>query len=726
MEVERILPVLLAGVTAFVACSRMARGDSDPTGRMTPRGDIRVIHTADGHQLYTMKYLIRSRGPSAMPTEADLCRYVDDLAANDVDVFSPNVFYSGFAMWDCASCDWWTFGYECKDLQAAGLEPIAIWAKRCHQHEMKIMAKFRMNDRHCGGDLTSKSMGSFLREHQEWWLKAFPGGLDFSFQGVRDWLFAVMQEVVQTYDVDGLELDYMRFPHVFPPGDPETHQPVLTAFTRRIRNMLTKEGRNKGRKLLLGVRVPQTLQECHQLSLDVPVWIEKGLIDYVCPSDFVSPDFDAPYEEFSRLTRKSDCTLYPAVHPLPLWGQARMIFMSEPNYRALVNNFYAQGADGLSTFNYQYYWEGMLALSYAGVPENYPKAFEYLKGLRNPERLLEGDRHYVFYPLRRFFGLKDRSGPKMVMRRDSKTFSRYAFRAAEDLGGRQKALLRFSAAGMRPGDTIQVRFNGKVVPADKIEQRYYEQGRTRDEEGLILPAYTRCEFVPETAGGAFGENVLEARLLRSANGATGDVTVPEIELAVSASGKEPDEIMRMMHYEAPEPVEVLAGYHPSHPAAWKDIDANRQQAGRIWKGAQRFVLAKKARVTAVDILLMPDQEKLEYGDRGIVMTLESDDNRRPSGRPASEGATVELIPWKTPRGLTMKLQGYYRFEFAKPLELAPGTYWMVMENKGGGVYYPMYTKTSKEHYPEGAFVQGGKEAEGVCPLFGVFGEYISP
>ena len=43
--------------------------------------------------------------------------------------------------------------------------------------------------------------------------------LDYTVQGVRDWLFSLMEEVANQFDIDGLEFNYTRLP---PPGsDPE-------------------------------------------------------------------------------------------------------------------------------------------------------------------------------------------------------------------------------------------------------------------------------------------------------------------------------------------------------------------------------------------------------------------------------------------------------------------------------------------------------------------------
>ena len=79
--------------------------------------------------------------------------------------------------------------------------------------------------------------------------------------------------------------------------------------------MLDDEARNKGRRLLLGVRVPETVDECHDCGLDLPTWIATGILDYASPANSMYSNHNARWEEFSRLTRGTACRLLPGVLP---------------------------------------------------------------------------------------------------------------------------------------------------------------------------------------------------------------------------------------------------------------------------------------------------------------------------------------------------------------------------------------------------------------------------
>ena len=70
--------------------------------------------------------------------------------------------------------------------------------------------------------------------------------------------------------MDGVELNFIRHGYCFSAETARDQHPVMTALLPRVRQMLDETGEKKGRRLLLGVRVPTTLDECHELGFDIP------------------------------------------------------------------------------------------------------------------------------------------------------------------------------------------------------------------------------------------------------------------------------------------------------------------------------------------------------------------------------------------------------------------------------------------------------------------------
>ena len=715
--------ILLYGATLFaIGATAPADGASNVKEQTAPRGEIRILYNADTGTI--MKQL-----PRQIRREEDLYPFVDQLAANGVDVYIPDAFSAGMTLWNSALSPRWDQvrlpSYTTnmvKQTFEAGFEPIAIWAGRCHEKEMKIVPSFRMNDRHSQGKLNdpdrAAQMGPFLKDNVRLWMKTYPGGLDYAHKESRDYMFSLMAELVAKFDVDGLDLNYMRWCHVFDPGDPDSNIPILNAFMKRVRRMLDQAGRNKGHRLLLGVTVPPSLQECRYLSFDVATWVAEGLIDYVAPMAFNDTDFDAAYEDFARLTRKSDCMLFPAANPYVCTTYKR-ILMSLPAYRGLARNFYAQGAGGVYAFNYMYHWSGMEGMSYPGPPDMYPKALAYFKELRDPAELSGADRHYVSYPWPAFHGLTDRTKKILLDRSAAPASGQYTFRAAEDFSGQQKALVEFNAVGLLPGDKIQVTFNGTVVPQEKIERTFHEEGRTREEEGAKLPAYTTCRFAPAAPSGRFGENTLAVKLIESAQGATDVIDVREIEVAVSGIGKEPSEIMDMIHERRLPPLPVLAGYRAHYSSVWKERTRSANFGGEPLEGgrierrklAQRFVLKDKSVVSAIDVFVYPRHPTRQT----VVLSVETDGGGRPGGTLAAPGARATFNPLEHPFDprntggtLNLQCQGYYTFVFDEPLNLDPGDYWFVLEVDSDKDRYEDVSdvQTYRAHMTTGRYADG--------------------
>ena len=96
------------------------------------------------------------------------------------------------------------------------------------------------------------------------------------------------------------------------------------------------------------MRVPQTLEECDYLGFDLAAWISEGLVDFIVPSDFMHTDTNMKTEEFVKLTKGTQCKVYPAIHTRISMDEPNEHYrlMTLANFRAAAQNYYAFGADG--------------------------------------------------------------------------------------------------------------------------------------------------------------------------------------------------------------------------------------------------------------------------------------------------------------------------------------------------------------------------------------------
>jgi hypothetical protein len=326
---------------------------------------------------------------------------------------------------------------------------------------------------------------------------------------------------------------------MFPPGQGSGKAHLLTDFMRKTRLLLNAAAKRKGRDpLVLGVRVPQTLEECEYLGFDLAAWIRQGLVDFVVPSDFFYTDLNTRVEDFVKLAEGTDCRIYPAIHPITYRGDDVGI-NDLSHYRAAARNFYAYGAHGVETYNYQYHWGRRIGRNAPWPAYLWPAALGYLRHLRDPEDIGRHDRHYRYYALWEE-GAPTETGPKddriRLDRAAPDPSGSQSFRLAEDLSEKRlRATLQFKAVGLAENESLEIALNGHPVTNRQITRHFDQDGQNRW-EGRVLPAFHLYILDPDSGSPkpllTFGDNRLEVRLTGNSSGKKGVVTLDELEVYI--------------------------------------------------------------------------------------------------------------------------------------------------------------------------------------------------
>ena len=76
---------------------------------------------------------------------------------------------------------------------------------------------------------------------QFWGLRT---GKDFSYPQVRDFMAGIAFELIERFDIDGIELDFMRHPGIFRPEEAYANRYLLTDMVRQIRNRMDAIGQH--------------------------------------------------------------------------------------------------------------------------------------------------------------------------------------------------------------------------------------------------------------------------------------------------------------------------------------------------------------------------------------------------------------------------------------------------------------------------------------------------
>jgi len=247
----------------------------------------------------------------------------------------------------------------------SGGDPVKDTLEACRRRGKDFFISYRMNDHHYVTDLEWPSHNAIWREHPEYWLgdsgtspytkKDNVRLFNYMRPEVRDYYFAIIEELCLKYDADGVELDFQRFPKFFREDEVAEGAKVMTAFVRRIKAMMGRIGQERGKTLRLCVRVPETLAKCEAAGLDVPGWDEAGLVEMINISSFYMHTMELDVEGFRAKTRRArlygEMNYVTSQHPKSKFARRYTTFEA---YRASALNLFHRGADGLSLFNYDY------------------------------------------------------------------------------------------------------------------------------------------------------------------------------------------------------------------------------------------------------------------------------------------------------------------------------------------------------------------------------------
>ena len=255
-----------------------------------------------------------------------------------------------------------TIGSVVKAFQALGTDALKESLKFAHEHGMEGFWSIRMNDCHDsfpGGEDLSRNRktprsSDRLRDNQppftHW------TAYDYGKQEVRDWVQKMIVEVMENYEVDGIELDFCRHWAIFKSaahGDDPSREELdaFTGFMKNLRSAADRIGAERGRTILLSIRIMDSVEACLAMGLDVRRWFDDGLVDIVCGGSEIRlnhPDY------MGKLAKQyPDIRFYMTTTDAQIKGQKALLTRnnSKLNYRAQAASAYVGGVHGIYSFN---------------------------------------------------------------------------------------------------------------------------------------------------------------------------------------------------------------------------------------------------------------------------------------------------------------------------------------------------------------------------------------
>ena len=241
-----------------------------------------------------------------------------------------------------------------------GIDYPARVIQRCRHDHVSPWISLRMNDCHNNNVANHPFHGSFWKKNPQWRIEGkdcpsyFATCLDYAHREVRDFYMALIDETLERYDIDGLELDFMREPYLFSAGKEAEGAAILTGWLREVRRRVDGAAAKQGHSIRLGVRVPSTPEAALGLGLDVPAWAKQGLVNLlVVAPRWATLAFDMPIERWRGLLGTSKTALAGGleVRYQPYRHGPWRLVSPELAAGAAVAAL-SQGADAVYLFNY--------------------------------------------------------------------------------------------------------------------------------------------------------------------------------------------------------------------------------------------------------------------------------------------------------------------------------------------------------------------------------------
>ena len=318
-------------------------------------------------------------------------------------------------------------------LKRQGTDALRLVTEHMQAKGKEVLAAVRLSDTHHHRlNVYDDLCPQFAIDHPEYVIKQPDGrtnetALDYSIEAVRDHRMGIMTEIIHDYPVDGLELNFVRWAKHFPRDQGRQQAPIMTRYVERIRKMMDSSGRTRknGKRLTLGVRVPESLHTCWLAGVDIETWVKQGWIDFVVVSTWNNTDPQLRVDEFAEFTRPAGVDTivtmgnmigsFTAGPPIPVdrgvaksgkhaAGYVSMLLNTE-EARGAAANFYTYGADSISFWNVGIHF----GREVTAAPEQRRRIEAWTHAVRHKDRVWAGTRTYRFLPMGK--GISSRKPP---------------------------------------------------------------------------------------------------------------------------------------------------------------------------------------------------------------------------------------------------------------------------------------------------------------------------
>lgn len=358
------------------------------------------------------------------------------------------------------------------------------------------------------------------KEHPPWLSDGYRW--NFAVPEVRAHKLAILRELAENYDFDGIDLDFTRGAPHLGVGRQWENREAFTDFMRQVRHMCQEVAQKRDRPLLLAACIHESVAGCHYDGIDVETWTRENLVDILGAG---GRSIEIDVAGFRRVIGNRNIKLMPSVddyHTTDGYRHQGIEF-----WRALYGNWWSQGIDGAQTRNF-FSVSDRVHKQFGYLPEHRtpPGQQQAFREIGDPEAMRFKDALYV---LQRRYGFEFGDGWNDFWYANAQTPlpavlsvdglpSILSLCVEDDVCANAVRIagikLRVLLKGASPSDVIEAKFNGGLLDAPTVQ-----------EDGWRVFTLKPQQF-------AVGVNLVSIRMAKLASEAKGSVSIEKVEVPV--------------------------------------------------------------------------------------------------------------------------------------------------------------------------------------------------
>ena len=233
-------------------------------------------------------------------------------------------------------------------------DPLKIMIDNVRNNDKDVFFSLRMNDTH---DYINAEIFPEWKNKNHKFLMGREGdmfdhggnrwsAMDYEILEVRNYIFSIFEEVINNYEINGIELDFFRHPIFFKNqliGNDATIEQIAL-LTELVMDISSLAHQNN---LRVAIRIPDSLTICYKIGLDINTWLCSSFIDILVLSGYFHLE---PWSNIRTLKEVFNVQIYPCLSKSRLKYMDNVILPDE-YWRGESIIARESGADGVYTFN---------------------------------------------------------------------------------------------------------------------------------------------------------------------------------------------------------------------------------------------------------------------------------------------------------------------------------------------------------------------------------------